>query len=302
MSRPGRRPTDDDTYYHDIFNDEGKFTGRIPIRSTPHICKMNTGLKISLAVFLLLNFFIISACEKQKTGWKGTISHENGITVVRNPQEPFYGELTLELEEDLAIGREEDENYLFFRISDMQVDSHGSIYVLDSGNQRIQKYDMDGNYLQTIGRKGQGPGEFERPYRMALDEDTNIIVSEGRKIQMFSQKGEYIKGGVVPLFVLNFTPDTDGNILAHSFVRAEKGQNFGIVSIDWEGKILKRIQAKQGFADTGLKTGRASKREFCKENQCIRPAERIKKGACPLLLNGLSEEVMGHVDAVILGV
>jgi hypothetical protein len=65
------------------------------------------------------------------------------------------------LEEDLIIGREDDENYMFYRVKNIEVDNQGNIYVLDAGSHRVQKYDKDGNYLLTIGKRGQGPGEFE---------------------------------------------------------------------------------------------------------------------------------------------
>ena len=53
----------------------------------------------------------------------------------------------------------EDENIAFHIPSDIVIDEQGNIYILDSGNHRIQKFDPEGNYLASFGRKGQGPGE-----------------------------------------------------------------------------------------------------------------------------------------------
>jgi len=86
----------------------------------------------------------------------------------------LFGEIKFELEEDLSIGSEENENFLFYRAWNIAVDKEGNIYVSDGGNHRIQKFDSDGNHLQTIGRKGQGPGEFESPSNLFLDFEGNI--------------------------------------------------------------------------------------------------------------------------------
>ena len=51
-------------------------------------------------------------------------------------------------------------------------DKDGNIYILDTGNTRIQKFGPDGEYLATIGRKGQGPGEFIMPGRASTSTRT----------------------------------------------------------------------------------------------------------------------------------
>ncbi len=61
--------------------------------------------------------------------------------MVKNPDEPLYGELVFDLEEDLSVGREDDDNYLFYRIRDIEVDDDGNIYVFEFGNKRVQKFD-----------------------------------------------------------------------------------------------------------------------------------------------------------------
>jgi hypothetical protein len=208
---------------------------------------MKFRFKHVLAGIFIFFFVISSACQKQKSGWQGTIEEENGIKVVNNPVEPLYGELVLELEEDLAIGTVEGENTTFYQIRDIAVDSQGNLYVLDSGNHRIQKFNKDGNYLQTIGRKGQGPGEFMRPYDIFLDERGNIYVSEGRRMNLFDPKGNSIKSFVINSFIMGFSVGSEGNIIAYGFVRAERGQNFGILTIDSEGKVTKTVAEFQGM-------------------------------------------------------
>ncbi|MDH5468587.1 MAG: NHL repeat-containing protein [Candidatus Aminicenantes bacterium] len=204
--------------------------------------------KFILAGVLISLFIITIACQKEKTGWQGMVEEENGIKVVRNPEEPYYGELAIELEEDLVIGSETDEKYMFYRAGGIAVDNQGNIYVVDSGNQRIQKYDRDGNYLQTIGRKGQGPGEFMSPYDIVLDEKGYIYVSEGRKIHVFDPKGNSIQDIVLSNFIMEYSIDSEGNIIASGFVQAERAQNFGIMLINPEGKIIKTIAEYPGMS------------------------------------------------------
>ena len=111
--------------------------------------------------FILISSLAVGAIDDQKAGWKGQVEEEDGVKVIKNPQDPLYGEIKLELELDLSIGGDvADENYIFYSIREVEVDEQGNIYVLDSRQCRIQIFDKDGKYLQTIGRKGEGPGEF----------------------------------------------------------------------------------------------------------------------------------------------
>lgn len=141
---------------------------------------------ISLSVFIML-----VSCAKQKAEWEGTIEEENGVKIIKNPSEPLYGEINLQLEKDLSIGHEGDEQYMFYRAHNIEVDTEGNIFVVDGGNQRIQKFGQDGKYKQTIGSKGQGPGEFQRPFRIFLDSEDNIYVHDRGKIHVFSKDGQF---------------------------------------------------------------------------------------------------------------
>lgn len=146
---------------------------------------------ISLVLLILIPI-LLDAGQEERTGWKGAIEFQDGVKVIKNPGEPLYGEITLELEEDLSIGKEEDENYMFYRTWRMAEDKQGNIYVLDAGNTRIQVFDREGQYLRTIGRKGQGPGEFQSPQDVFVNDlNGEIYVPDFRSIVVFASNGDY---------------------------------------------------------------------------------------------------------------
>jgi len=69
-----------------------------------------------------------------------------------------------------------DDHFAFNEPNDVAVDVGGNIYILDSGNCRIQKFSPEGKFLSSIGRKGQGPGEFGRPTSFDIDAKGFIYV------------------------------------------------------------------------------------------------------------------------------
>lgn len=192
-------------------------------------------------VLIISAFILLPSCQNQKAEWKGTIEEVDGVTVIKNPKEPFHGEIYLDLEEDLKIGNEEDENYQFYRVRDVALDSHLYIYILDAGNHRVQKFDKNGNYLQTIGRKGQGPGEFVRPSNVFINSQDNLYVSEGRRIQIFNSSGNFMKSIPLENSISDFYVDSRGDIFANASWRNEEGRKRVIVKINSEGKIIKTI-------------------------------------------------------------
>ncbi|MFC4601865.1 S-layer homology domain-containing protein [Cohnella hongkongensis] len=76
---------------------------------------------------------------------------------------------------------------------DVAVDSDGSVYVADSGNNRIQKFDPSGNHVLTLGTGAVGVnvGEFDKPTGIAVDADKNMYVVDqnNHRVQKFDANG-----------------------------------------------------------------------------------------------------------------
>ena len=66
-------------------------------------------------IILFLSFLLVFvSCQKKEAEWKGTIEEMDGVTVIKNPKEPMYGEDVFSLEEELSIGEAEGkEKYMF---------------------------------------------------------------------------------------------------------------------------------------------------------------------------------------------
>jgi hypothetical protein len=73
--------------------------------------------------------------------------------------------------------------------SDLAVDNrNGDIYVVDSQNNRVQRFDRDGRFISEFGNAGRGNGQFDRPYGIAIDKEGYIYVADtgNKRIQKFA--------------------------------------------------------------------------------------------------------------------
>jgi len=199
---------------------------------------------VIILLLLILFTFILSTTartqETQKAEWKGEITTENGIKVVKNPREPLYGNIKLELEEDLSIGREDDENYLFYMVRGIALDNQRNIYVTDLGNHRIQKFDSNGVYLQTIGRHGQGPGEFEIIMDQKIDEQTGdiYVLDTRREIEKFDEHGYHVKKIKPEKPIMYFFLSGNEHFITLQFTVSDEEISKAICKMNSDGKIL----------------------------------------------------------------
>jgi len=167
------------------------------------------------------------ACQKQKTSWKGTIETKDGATIVKNTKYPIYDDPVLELAEDLVIkGSEEIEEQMFQNINTLDVDEEGHLYILDEQAGNIKVFDASGSFQKTIGRKGQGPGEFGMPISLFLSQQNQIIVNDmgQRKVQYFDKEGNYLKEFSIADKFLFFGPmvTSNGDLIVTYTIPQEK--------------------------------------------------------------------------------
>ena len=203
---------------------------------------------VFLSIIFAISVFVgLVLSAKQNVEYKGKIEVKNSVKIIHNPADPQFGEITFDLKEDLILGSEADENYLFYRVWDIKTDDERNIYVLDSGANRIQKYDKNGNYQQSIGRQGQGPGEFERPISLSFDNNKNLYVSEMAKIHMFDPEGKFVRTTTVPFFYMDFAADGEGHFVVTGRITIEGAQNLGVLILDSDGKIRKKIAEFPGL-------------------------------------------------------
>ncbi|MBI5910833.1 MAG: 6-bladed beta-propeller [Betaproteobacteria bacterium] len=77
---------------------------------------------------------------------------------------------------------------------DLVVGKDGRLYIVDSGNFRVQIFDRDGKFLKSFGKIGRQIGQFSRPKEIAADPAGNIYVTDTAfgNFQIFDPEGEML--------------------------------------------------------------------------------------------------------------
>jgi sugar lactone lactonase YvrE len=67
-------------------------------------------------------------------------------------------------------------------------DSEGKLFIADTFNHRIQKYETNGTLITQFGISGTGDGEFNSPHDLAIDSQDKIFVSDthNHRVQVFA--------------------------------------------------------------------------------------------------------------------
>jgi len=60
-------------------------------------------------------------------------------------------------------------------VTGIAVDTHGSVFVADFYNNRIQKFAADGTFLTAFGGQGSGAGQFNKAVAVAIARDGTVF-------------------------------------------------------------------------------------------------------------------------------
>ena len=103
-------------------------------------------------------------------------------------------ELTFTLHEHLVIGDDEEapSEYLLGSPEIVRTDSRGNIYVKDARSAAVRVFDANGQYVTTVGKRGEGPGELREVFSMHVDGDDRLIVADrmSRRLTIFTDMGK----------------------------------------------------------------------------------------------------------------
>jgi WD40 repeat protein len=160
------------------------------------------------------------------------------------------GETTYSLRiqwEHRFAGLDVPEQQIFDSPIDLAAGPDGRIYVLDSRDSNIKLFTEKGEYLKTVSRKGEGPGELNRPWIASFVGDELFVVdSRNGRIQVFSPEGDYLRSYKVAAdFGVGMAFAADGSL--HINTRGFRSPHL-IQVYDTQGERVQEIGEVEGKA------------------------------------------------------
>lgn len=91
-----------------------------------------------------------------------------------------------------TIGREDGPNHFIFgEIAGVGLDREGKVIIVDRKVWDVRLFDAQGRFLQRLGRRGQGPGEFRAPHSLVMTPKGELWVADmQRRLTVFAPSAE----------------------------------------------------------------------------------------------------------------
>ena len=146
---------------------------------------------------LYLRHFELDGLIHQIAGISTDSAGNNIYIVDRGGSENSHHQLvTLNKQGELIkrLGKRGKAQGEFNLASDIAVDSQQNIYVLDSGNFRVQVFNRWGKFIKSWGQVGTGLGQFGRPKSITIDQDSHLYISDAQfgNVQVFDTDGQLL--------------------------------------------------------------------------------------------------------------
>lgn len=142
---------------------------------------------------------VVLACGSgEPPGASAVIRDSADITIVENSAPRSHRPDVWRLSESplVEIGALEAEpSHQFTEVAAALRMSDGRLVIGDRGTRELRFFDRDGGHLLTVGRSGQGPGEFRRLYSIDRIRGDTLVASEWPvgTLAWFDPQGTYIR-------------------------------------------------------------------------------------------------------------
>jgi len=197
--------------------------------------------------FVAFIFFVVfwSAGNKsQKPESKAIVEVIDGVEYIHNTETPVYPDKTVTFVEDLSIdGEDKDGNIILFEPWLSFVDDNENIYIIEFQDKVIKVFGSDGEYIQTIGAKGNGPGEFQIISGLAVTKDGKLVVIDqmARRTSFFDSSGQFLKSFQwrVNSTGLHLVKNSSYLIQERAYSGTRQFGTFSVKEIDFDGKEIR---------------------------------------------------------------
>lgn len=118
--------------------------------------------------------------------------------------------LTPTTEDLYTVGAYDGEDWeILGDVSTVEFDASGNLHIFDEDAKRIVVVDREGRFLRTVGREGEGPGEFSAPQSFGIMGDGRLVVYDfPGSLHIFDREG-----GLLESTTLDFTKGLPGRLL-----------------------------------------------------------------------------------------
>jgi tripartite motif-containing protein 71 len=136
----------------------------------------------------------------------------------------------------VRIWPEAPQGWHFYQPRGVAVDKSGNVYIGDSGNYRIKKFDPEGRFIAQWGSPGQKDGQFNTIYSVKVDDSGIVYVLDiddptdtHSRIQKFTPYGQFV--GMLE----RRTPEVETSMLAVDLA-ADDTSNVFVLTVDFVKK------------------------------------------------------------------
>ena len=202
-------------------------------------------------IISLIAMIIFTSCTKKSSNY--TIETINGIKTFNNENRGSVESINFSPKRIFTINGHPDmvqnRDAAFTTVASFAVNSDGEVYILDFSTSSIKKFDKNGNFIKSFGRKGSGPGEFTFAETMTVSDDTiGVMDFQAANIVQYDKDGNFIRNNSVKTQsrFKDIVPVGRDRYIGNMTAIEQKGEqyflNYNVLLLDKSFKTIKTLR------------------------------------------------------------
>ena len=198
---------------------------------------------------VVLTVLLLASCHRDAELDSPTLPIDSvGVRIVESDPSSSDATCTIGDEPSVVIGDDEtDERQWFSSIPGAGRLSDGSIVAADRATGEVRVYDETGGHLRSMGRMGEGPGEFDDPYQLWVTAGDTLWVGDATapwRYNVFATEGDFVRQ--VRLNPLFLNSSLQGGVLDNGYSVNSKSKSVLREGFDTTDTLLVQIHDRDG--------------------------------------------------------